>query len=230
VFPLLTLAVIEVSAFVISDKAPALPHKRKMQWLSVSNSPCMLCFSPAPLPRVTGRCRLFASELGDNSRSRKQNGVADRSPARIFPCRSRSPRIYPPFSSSSSSFGFMRGKPIPTDLSPVSVDNPYMVYWVRFLTLHRVFLTPGGGLTGVSRRQYLDPRPSVFIRHTPVLPICRSTAADLLRTITVTFSGTIVAEFSASARPPPPKMGESSADCATCKINFYQGHSTADFT
>jgi hypothetical protein len=70
-----------------------------------------------------------------------------------------------------------------------------MVYWVRFLTLHRVFLTPGGGLTGVSRRQYLDPRPSVFIRYTPVLPICRSTAADLLRTITVTFSGTIVAEF-----------------------------------
>lgn len=71
-----------------------------------------------------------------------------------------------------------------------------MVYWVRFLTLHRVFLTPGGGLTGVSRRQYLDPYPSVFIRYTPVLPICRSVREDLLRTITVAFSGTIVAEFS----------------------------------
>lgn len=103
----------------------------------------------------------------------------------------------------------------PADLSPVSVDNPYMVYWVRFLTLHRVFLTSGGGLTGVSRRQYLDPRPSVFIRYTPVLPICRSTAADLLRTITVAFSGTIVAEISASTCPPPPKLGESSAGCAT---------------
>lgn len=103
----------------------------------------------------------------------------------------------------------------PTDVSPVSVDNPYMVYWVRFLTLHKVFLTPGGGLTGVSRRQYLDPHPSVFIRYTPVLPICRSAAADLLRTITVAFSGTIGAEFSASTRPPPTKLGESSADCAT---------------
>nr|ULG12684.1 hypothetical protein 348p1_00046 [Serratia grimesii] len=90
-----------------------------------------------------------------------------------------------------------------------------MVYWVRFLTLHKVFLTPGGGLTGVSRRQYLDPHPSVFIRYTPVLPICRSAAADLLRTITVAFSGTIGAEFSASTRPPPTKLGESSADCAT---------------
>lgn len=118
----------------------------------------------------------------------------------------------------------------PTDVSHVSVDNPYMVYLVRFLTLHRVFLTSGGGLTGVSRRQYWIPPFSVFIRYTPVLPIYRSAAADLLRTITVAFSGTILAEFSASTRPPPPKLGKSSADCATCKINFYQGHSTADFT
>jgi hypothetical protein len=95
------------------------------------------------------------------------------------------------------------------------VDNPYMVYLVRFLTLHRVFLTSGGGLTGVSRRQYLDPRPSVFIRYTPVLTICRSVREDLLRTITVAFSGTIVAEFSASPRSSLPKLDNSSADCAT---------------
>lgn len=103
----------------------------------------------------------------------------------------------------------------PTDLSPVSVDTPYMVYWFRFLILHRVFLTTGGGSTGVSRRQYFDPHPSVFIRYTPVLPICRSPAADLLRTITATFSGTIVNEFSAFACPPPAKLSGFSSNCAT---------------
>lgn len=102
-----------------------------------------------------------------------------------------------------------------TDLSPVSVDNPYMVYWFRFLTQHRVFLTTGGGSTGVSRRPYFDHPLSVFIRYTPVLPICRSAREDLLRTITATISGTIVAEFSARIRPPPPKRGKFSADCAT---------------
>jgi hypothetical protein len=59
-----------------------------------------------------------------------------------------------------------------------------------------VFVTAGGGLTGVSCRRYFDPYSSVFFRYTPVLPICGSAAADLLRTITAAFSGTIVAEFS----------------------------------
>jgi hypothetical protein len=93
-----------------------------------------------------------------------------------------------------------------------------------------VFLTTGGGLTGVSCRRYFDPYYSVFFRYTTVLPICRSSVADLLRTITAAFSGTIVAEFSGSPPSVLLNMGDFPSDCATLKINVYQGYGTADFT
>nr|ULG18728.1 hypothetical protein R10p_00002 [Serratia proteamaculans] len=90
-----------------------------------------------------------------------------------------------------------------------------MVYWFGFLTQYKVFITTGGGVTGVSRRRYFDPYSSVFFRYTPVLPICRSAPADLLRTITAAFSGTIVAEFSDFVLSALLNVGDLSSDCAT---------------
>nr|ULG14503.1 hypothetical protein 143p1_00107 [Serratia proteamaculans] len=76
-------------------------------------------------------------------------------------------------------------------------------------------MTAGDGLTGVSRRRYFDPYSSVFFRYTPVLPICRSAPADLLRTITAVFSGTIGAEFSDFVPSALLNMDDLSSDHAT---------------
>lgn len=67
--------------------------------------------------------------------------------------------------------------------------------FIKSLAQYVVYMATGGDSTDVSRRQYFDPHYSVFSRYTLVLPICGSAVADLLLTISVAISGTIVAKF-----------------------------------